>query len=154
MRKSTSYFTELDVAETVCTTLQTCAIAPSPCRFGCDAEQREPDGGFEDTAVLRPFDDVLLCGLRRDRPFQRGQAHDGRGFQQHVAHSRHSRIRVPLRTGTTLNGPAMFAWSGLGKIVDIPHLLCLITSSSPKVSEKNPRRSGTGPGLGLYRARV
>ena len=109
-------------AETVCALLA-CVIAPAPSRFGCDAEQREPDGGFEDAAVLRPFDDVLLRGLWRNRPFQRGQAHDGRGFQQHVAHSRHSRIRVSLRTGTTLNHPAMFAWSGLYKTVDIPHLL-------------------------------
>lgn len=80
-------------------------VLPCFCR---DAEQREPDDGHEDTAVLRPFDDVLLRGLRRDRTFQRGQAHDGRGFQQHVAHSRHRRVCVSLRTGTTPNHPAVF----------------------------------------------
>lgn len=71
--------------------------------FGCDTEQREPDGGYEDTAVLRPFYDVLLCGLRRYRAVQRGQAHDGRGLQQHLAHARHGRVCVALRTGALNN---------------------------------------------------
>ena len=110
---------ELDVAETVCA--HTCIIAPLLSRFGCDAEQRQPNDGYEDTAVLRPCDDVLLRGVRRDRPFQRGQAHDGRGFQQHVAHSRHGRIRVSLRPGTTLNHPVVFTtWASFDNTDNSP----------------------------------
>lgn len=77
-------------------------VIPRLSLFRCcfDAEQREPYDGPEDTAVLRPFYDVLLRGLRWYRPVQRGQAHDGRGLQQHAAHSRHGRIRVALRPGT------------------------------------------------------
>lgn len=79
-----------------------CVFVILPCPL--DAEQRQPECGAQDAAVLRPGDDVLLRRLRWNRTVQRCETHDGRGVQQHAAHPRYRGFRVAIRSGTMMRG--------------------------------------------------